>query len=513
MSRSLSAVMGYFRRRNIGSSAAASSSPSPSSSSSSAPLSPRSLGRQPTERVNAPTMRRTSTAGTAGPETATENRPRRRSSAFSQYSFSEARQDFQEEILDPGPSPESTTRTWKSWLPIMFALVPPFAGLFFKNGTAFFSDLILLSLASIFLHWSITAPWRWYDAARQVREGQEEALEESIDSPKGKAVARSDSESESSGDTARAADARREQARELERALSRLRILEVLALAACFVAPAAATYFLYSIQDLLSPRSEGVIANFNIGIFLLAAEVHPLSHAIKLVLTHTLHLQRIVHSNPYRTVHLTPARYRALLGRVRELEEQVAELAERKPCEGCDCADAQKQQAQGRQLREQVTRDVRAAVDPEIDSVIRAVRRYEKKTSTLTSETDQRLADLRRSLDDVIALSALVARRKAEDRGVLGKLAGGGWFVATLPLTATVATTSTMVTPVLRGVRWLAREGVQWLDELEAREAADGDGRHQQRTKQAKDQPAKQGRVVAGSSLVPRSGTPTLRYA
>ncbi|AEO57456.1 hypothetical protein MYCTH_2303653 [Thermothelomyces thermophilus ATCC 42464] len=499
--------MGLFRRNTGGSAAAG-------SSSSSAPVSPRGLGRKSTERANAPAMCRTSTAGTVGSETTAENRLRRRSSTFSQYSFSEAQQDFQEETLDPGPNPKSTSRRWKSWLPVMFALVPPFAGLIFKNGTAFFSDLILLCLASIFLHWSVTGPWRWYDAAQQVREDQEGALEESFDSPKGKAPAKSDSESESWRDTPQAAEARQERARQLERALIRLRIFEVLALGACFIAPAIATYFLYSVRYLLSRRSEGVIANVNIGIFLLAAEVTPLSHSIKLILAHTLHLQRIVHSNPYRTVRMTPSRYRALLARVKELEEQMLELAERKPCEGCDCGDAQKQQAQARQMREQVTRDVRAAVGPDIDSVIRAVRRYEKKTSTLTSETDQRLAELRRSLDDVIALSAVVARKKAEGWGILGKLAGGGWFVATLPVTATVATTSTVMSPVLRGAKWLAREGKQWLDELDdAHEGGDRDGRHQQRNDQVRDQPVKQRPVAGGSSLVPRSGTPTLRYA
>lgn len=153
MSRSLAAIMGFFQR-HTGSSAAA------GSSSSSAPVSPKSLGRKSTERVDGPAMRRTSTAGMAELETMAEHPVRRRrSSTFSQYSLSEAQKEFQEEILDPGPSPEGTARTWKSWLPIMFALVPPFAGLFFKNGPAFFSDLILLFLASIFLHWSITAPW------------------------------------------------------------------------------------------------------------------------------------------------------------------------------------------------------------------------------------------------------------------------------------------------------------------------------------------------------------------
>lgn len=101
-----------------------------------------------------------------GPNTATvrsgvapEGYIRRRSSTLTQYSLNEASQDFREEIVNPGPDVRSVVTTWKSFLPIVFASIPPVAGLFFHNGTAFFSDLILLFLATVFLHWSVTAPW------------------------------------------------------------------------------------------------------------------------------------------------------------------------------------------------------------------------------------------------------------------------------------------------------------------------------------------------------------------
>jgi hypothetical protein len=84
---------------------------------------------------------------------------RRRSSTLSAYSFSEATQDLQEDIIDPGPALQPEETTWKSWLPLMFATIPPAAGLIFKNGSAFFTDLILLFLSTVFLHWSVKAPW------------------------------------------------------------------------------------------------------------------------------------------------------------------------------------------------------------------------------------------------------------------------------------------------------------------------------------------------------------------
>lgn len=118
--------------------------------------------RKSNARDNDPGMRRTSTAGPARPtglDMSPEDRRRRRSSTFSTFNLSEASRDFQDEIVDPGPAVKREDITWKSWLPIMFAVIPPTAGLIFTNGTAFFSDLTLLGLATIFLHWSISAPW------------------------------------------------------------------------------------------------------------------------------------------------------------------------------------------------------------------------------------------------------------------------------------------------------------------------------------------------------------------
>lgn len=72
--------------------------------------------------------------------------------------INEANRAFQEDIISPGPV-RLNVRTWRSWLPMVFAVIPPVAGLFFRNGTAFCNDLILLGLASVLLHWSTTAPW------------------------------------------------------------------------------------------------------------------------------------------------------------------------------------------------------------------------------------------------------------------------------------------------------------------------------------------------------------------
>ncbi|KAK4038477.1 hypothetical protein C8A01DRAFT_17457 [Parachaetomium inaequale] len=495
--------------------------------SSSAPGSP-TRRRKSSGRDSTPAIHRTSTAGSLGSVMPPEDRVRRRSSTFSQYSFSEANQDFQEEIVDPGPDVKRGPTTWKSYLPIMFASLPPTAGLFFKNGTAFFSDLILLLLATVFLHWSITSPWKWYNAAQQVREDQEAVVEESLDIQRDESPARSASDSESPRGTARSTADRNDRARQADAALGRLQTLELMALTACFLAPALATYILYSIRYFLSRPSEGLVSNFNVGIFFLAAEVGPLSHSIKLLLAHTLHLQRVVNSNPYRMVRITPDKYRGLVSRLDELEARVLEQAGRDGCEGCDCSNAHKQQQAARQLREDVTRDVRAAVAPDIDGVVRAVRRYEKKSSALTADTEQRLADLRRRLDDVIALSAVVARSNAERWGVWGNVANGGWVVVTLPVTATVWTASLFLSPFLRPVRWAVRGATRLMAEGHDRSGGRGRGRgqgqHQEQEQdrdrdrvqahaQVRGQPAKTGRAVVSTSTTAArtSSTPRSR--
>jgi hypothetical protein len=480
-------------------------SPAVSSSASSAPDSPGVLrNRKFGDRANPGAMRRSSTAGPPGPPgpriPPPENYIHRRSSTFSQYSINEAVQDFHEEIADPGPEVNREPTTWKSLLPIMFASVPPIAGLFFENGTAFFSDLILLFLATVFLHWSVTAPWKWYSLAQQVREDNEPALEESLKAQDDESAIKSDSDSESVNGIHRSKVDKYDRTRQADEALDRLQSLEIMALATCFLAPAIATYLLYSVRYLLSPPSENLVSSFNLAIFLMAAEMPPVSHLIKMILARTLHLQRIVNANPYRVVSVTASNYRDLLARIQDLEARALEQSERPRCEGCDCIDGQKQQQTAKRLREDVARDVRAAVGPEIDGVVRAVRRYERKTSTLTSDTDHRLADLRQRLDDVIALSAVAARNNTGVWGLLETMAGGFWMVLSVPVAAALSLVSLLLSPIVKPLSWIAHQGRRSRTEAEERNHERGrkvvtNGQPQENS-QARARSIKQGRAA-----------------
>ncbi|KAK4106707.1 hypothetical protein N658DRAFT_563470 [Parathielavia hyrcaniae] len=471
--------------------------------------SPENLRRR-SIRLDEP-VRRPSLAGIFTPSTPVEGHRRRRSSTLSAYSFSEATRDLQDEIIDPGPVFQQEVMTWKSWLPMVFTVVPLVAGLIFKNGTAFFTDLIIIFLSMVFLHWSVSAPWKWYHAAQQVRQDQEAVLMEALeleDAELAEPAARTPaSDSESISSTAPSPADKQEQSRQAGAALAQLQTLEVAALVVCFVAPAAATYLLSRVRSHLSRPPQSLVSDFNLTIFLLAAEIMPLKHCIKLVLAHTLHLQRIVNSNPYRAVHITPAKYRDMVQRLEALEARAPPVAPPPPPPSPPASNPDEEfdgqggggRARGRinaeQLRDDVTRAVRAAITPDVDGVIRAVRRYEKKTSALTEDMERQMRDIRARLDDAIALSAVVARSNAEGSGwgLLGKVAGG---LMRLPIVGMVYLLALALAPVAG----LWRRAAGRL--LHGRRGHRGGGRRReqwQAQERVLQMPVKHARIVAPS--------------
>lgn len=354
---------------------------------------------------------------------------------------------------------------------------------------------------------AFTSRRKWYNLAQQVRADNEPAFEESLKVQGDESPIKNGSDSESPNGTHRSKADQYDRAHQADVALGRLQSLETMALATCFLAPAIATYLLYSVRYLLSPPSESLVSSFNVAIFLMAAEMPPLSHSIRLILARTLHLQRIVNTNPYRVIPVTASNYRDLLARVKDLEARALEQSGKPRCEGCDCIDGQKQQQATKQLREDVARDVRAAVGPEIDGVVRAVRRYERKTSTLTSDTEHRLADLRQRLDDVIALSAVAARNNTGAWGLLETAASGVWLALSFPIAALLSLLALLLAPLAKPLGWISRQGRRLR--AEAAERDRGRGRKALGNGQAKEngqtraRSSRQGRGASTSSAVP----------
>lgn len=309
---------------------------------------------------------------------------------------------------------------WHS-APLAFALLPAIGGMFFKNGSSIITDVMLLGLAAIFLNWSVRLPWDWYCSAQTIRELQEDhpgtAVESGDDSPTCSTSQTSleDIIEEDQSPTPR--PPKRESLLARESAVHELYTHELLALFSCFIAPVIGTYLLHTIRSQLTRPSEGLVSNYNLTIFLLAAELRPLSHLVKLVQSRTLHLQHVVSTNPYKTATSSASTLEELTARLVQLEavrnEKVANgaIGEAKGGPGLTA----------KQLNT-ITTSIRQTLHPDIDALNRAVRRYEKRATLQTMQTESRLFDLESRLADAISLAAAAANSNMhQSRGFSGK--------------------------------------------------------------------------------------------
>lgn len=366
-------------------------------------------------------------------------RPKRRSSNFTDYS-AEARS-----ILNPRPSsadsePESSSLASIS---LAFALLPAVAGAFFKDGGAVVTDLMLLGLSGVFLHWSVTQPWSWYHSAQQVRIEQEDNAEAVVDDesdsegtvegvlddvPEEEEDVR-DSKGSSSTNRNRNKETRAMSA-EQRSALRELYIYEFLTLLACFAFPLLAAYLLHAIRAQLSRPSEGLVSNYNLTIFCMVSEMRVFSHMFKLVQSRTLHLQRIVNRNPYSPYpEQNSGRIDEVLSRLEKLENQApqGDTPPEKKVE--ETAEKWKQEAS-------LVRSVRSNIQPELDALNRAVRRYEKKATLLQMQTEGRFHVVDGRLEDAIALAAAAAKNSASHRSLLDRTLDTLTWAVLLPFNA-----------------------------------------------------------------------------
>ncbi|PNP42429.1 hypothetical protein TGAMA5MH_05170 [Trichoderma gamsii] len=340
----------------------------------------------------------------------------RRSSNFSEYSLNEAR-----DILNPRPhalgeQPSHQESSPLAFLSLAFAFLPAVAGVFFQNGTSVVTDIMLLGLAAILLHWSVTQPWQWYHAAQEVRLFQENSvnisLEEDSDldsrgKPPSTSAPLDDVPEEREGDGMDDSSSAKREAREKQQmteqqqaALKELYRHESLALVSCFAMPLLSAYLLHYIRGQLSRPSEGLVSNFNLTIFLLAAELRVLSHMITLVQSRTLHLQKVVHENPFGQQVGAETLLEEMLRRLERLES-------RSTSQGHEIA------GHGQTLDSTaatISRDVRNTIQPELDALNRAVRRYEKKATLLQLQTESRFSQVHVKLDDAISLAAAAVK-------------------------------------------------------------------------------------------------------
>lgn len=156
----------------------------------------------------------------------------------------------------------------------------------------------------------------------------------------------------------------------------------------------------YNRSQLTRP-SEGLVSNYNLTIFILAAELRPLSHLVKLVQSRTLHLQRLIHENPYN--HNSASTLAELTSRLVQLESKNTEVPTTNGEAGDRKGTITVKQANA------ISTSVRQTLQPDLDALNRAVRRYEKRATLQTMQTEARLSDLESRLNDAISLAAAAA--------------------------------------------------------------------------------------------------------
>jgi hypothetical protein len=187
-------------------------------------------------------------------------------------------------------------------------------------------------------------------------------------------------------------------------AASELRLHELVALLTCFVSPVMGAWLLHTMRSQLSRPSEGLVSNYNLTVFLLAAELRPLAHLVKLIQARTLYLQRSLHpslTNP--TFGLDSQKLQDLSARFDDIEAHIATAI---------TSNAHKPPSNP-PISAQMTTEVRKSLQPDLDALNRAVRRYEKRATLLSMQTESRLQDLESRMADAITLAAAAERNNS----------------------------------------------------------------------------------------------------
>ena len=360
----------------------------------------------------------------------------RRSSMLSFSSIDEVTQSLSDDIINPatrranGMRDDVEVTHWHS-TPLAFAILPAVGGVLFKNGSAFITDILLLGLAAVFMNWSVRLPWDWYYSAQaQLRSDGSDYDDVADEMMKDETAV----ESASSNETSPKQSPQRTPIPEQEStsddtilrkgAATELRRQELLALLATFVFPVLAAYLLHTIRAQLSKSSTVLVSDFNLTIFVLAAEIRPCQQLIRLVSSRTLYLQRIVTdvNDPFERA--KPGDMEAVEARVATVEAKLAEQAAALPTGAI---------AQKTEVADLIAAEIKKRCDQRFEALERAMRRYEKRSTTLNMLTEQRLNAHENRIQDSFSLAA-VAAEHSKHRGIVHTAMESASNLFTLPL-------------------------------------------------------------------------------
>jgi hypothetical protein len=325
---------------------------------------------------------------------------RRRSSILSDisesgYSFKSSNDNLPRSVKDEMNvlTASDEPSLWHS-APLAFAILPAVGGLLFNNGSAVVTDILLLALGSMFLNWCVRAPWDWYHAAQKIRYAVQET-----DNPSNTTIIEEDEEGtvehnpESSMPDSPTEDEEKFVTPIQKDAEAELARNEVWALLGCFIGPFIGAYLLHTVRSQLSRPSEGLVSNYNLTIFTMAAELRPVAHLIKMKQARVLHLQRVVRPGFDIDDKLSTSEVQELSRRLAELESRTAEPVDRTDGKTMEFNTA-----------------IQQSLQSQLDALNRAVRRYEKRQAAQTIQIEARFADLEMRLKDALSLAAAAAR-------------------------------------------------------------------------------------------------------
>lgn len=166
----------------------------------------------------------------------------------------------------------------------------------------------------------------------------------------------------------------------------------------------------------MSRPSEGLVSDYNLTIFILAAEVRPLSHLIKLVQRRTLFLQRTISASASEKFpeQIDPT----VLEMTRRLEDLEAHIANSVLLSSkADPGAPSSAEDLVAKASNQANADIRKSMQPELDALNRAMRRYEKRFTISATQIETRLQELESRMQDTIILAAATQRNANKNAG------------------------------------------------------------------------------------------------
>lgn len=206
-----------------------------------------------------------------------------------------------------------------------------------------------------------------------------------------------------------------------EAAQAELASHENLALAFTILGPLLGALLLHQVRVAListSFHADELVSNMHLTLFVLGAELRPIRHAMTLVHNRTLHLQRIVREDPHA---LTSASTGSATEPALETKQHLSDLAnrldelERAAADSASIAQPSHKSSQNdpnspATATQPALLKTQQTLQTQIDALNRAVRRYEKRATAQTLQTDSRLRELENRVQDSLTLAAVAAR-------------------------------------------------------------------------------------------------------